>query len=68
MHSAGIFGLGASVTIFLAITYFLPTTVAFIRGHHSKIAIAALNILLGWTFIGWVVAFVWSLTAKRPRD
>jgi hypothetical protein len=28
-------------------------------------AIAATNFLLGWTFPGWAVAFIWSLTAKR---
>ena len=45
--------------------YLLPTVIAFSRGHHSKVAIAALNILLGWSLLGWVGALVWSLTAKR---
>ena len=26
----------------------------------------ALNILLGWTVIGWVVALVWALTKDNP--
>ncbi len=42
--------------------YFLPTTMAFTRGKKIKVAILALNFLLGWTLIGWVAAFVWSLT------
>ncbi|WP_244136744.1 superinfection immunity protein [Burkholderia vietnamiensis] len=43
--------------------YFAPTLVAFRRKHHNKTAIAALNFFVGWTFIGWVAALVWSLTA-----
>jgi hypothetical protein len=33
------------------------------------IAICALNILLGWTFLGWIVALVWALirTGSRAR-
>lgn len=45
--------------------YFLPWCIALIRGHHNAGAIFVLNLLLGWTFIGWVVAFVWSFTAIR---
>jgi hypothetical protein len=28
-------------------------------------AIVATNLLLGWTFIGWVVALIWSLTSVQ---
>jgi len=32
-------------------------------------AILVLNLLLGWTFLGWVGALIWSLTAVRySRD
>jgi len=44
--------------------YFLPSFIAWNK--RSSGAIIALNILLGWTFIGWVVALVWSLTADQP--
>ena len=45
--------------------YFLPTIVSRRRGHHDAGAITAFNILLGWTVLGWIGAFVWSLTAIR---
>ena len=45
--------------------YFLPSITAWMRGHHSKWAIIALNILLGWTIIGWIGALIWSLTGTR---
>ena len=49
------------------LTYFAPSLIANGRGHQDFPAILALNLLLGWTFIGWVWAFVWSLTEVRGR-
>ena len=43
--------------------YFVPTLVASRRDHHQRTPIFVLNLFLGWTFLGWVVALVWSLTA-----
>ena len=42
--------------------YFLPTIIALARGHKNALAIALLNLFLGWTFIGWVVSLVWAVT------
>ncbi|MDQ0393127.1 superinfection immunity protein [Labrys monachus] len=42
--------------------YFLPWVIALLRGHRNSTAIFVLNLFLGWTFIGWVVALVWSFT------
>ena len=47
--------------ILLWVAYFIPSGVAFLRAHHSKVAILTLNILLGWSGIGWIVALVWAL-------
>jgi hypothetical protein len=49
------------------IGYFLPSVIAAIRGHHNAVAIIVLNLLLGWTLIGWVVALVWAFTAVERR-
>jgi hypothetical protein len=49
------------------IFYFLPTLIAFIRGHDSKIGIMFLNTLLGWTFIFWVLALVWSVSGRGEK-
>ena len=49
--------------LLVLILYFIPAIVAGSRGHPNSGAISALNLLLGWTFVGWVAAFVWSLTA-----
>lgn len=42
--------------------YLFPTIIACLRSHHNTLPIAILNLLLGWTFVGWVIALVWSCT------
>lgn len=44
--------------LILAVLYFIPTMVGW--NHRNVTAIILLNIFLGWTFIGWVVALVWA--------
>lgn len=47
--------------------YFYPTICA--AGEHPKVtAIFALNLLTGWTFIGWVAAFVWALNKPETLE
>lgn len=60
--------LAAGVVVIVAIcmVYFLPYTHAKRSGHHNAEAIGVLNLLLGWTLIGWIAALVWSAT-KRPE-
>jgi len=48
--------------------YMIPTFIAALRGHNDEHAITALNIFLGWTFLGWIAAFVWSLTGNIRTD
>jgi hypothetical protein len=45
--------------------YFLPALVASHRKHPNTNAIAVLNLLLGWSLIGWVVALVWACSAFK---
>ena len=47
------------ITLIFAV-YFLPTFIAFLRQHRNKLAIFLLNLLLGWTALGWVGSLVWS--------
>lgn len=54
--------IGIIVFILSLALYFLPTIIALLRGHRNALAIFLLNFFLGWTFIGWVVALVWSAT------
>ncbi len=46
--------------------YFLPTIVAFARSKRDTTSILLLNLFLGWTMIGWVVALVWAFKTDVP--
>lgn len=50
----------------VGLLYFLPTIFAWGRKHQLGM-VAVINIFLGWTFIGWVVALAISL-GDRGRD
>ena len=47
--------------------YILPTLVAWLQQHHQLHAIGALNLLLGWTLLGWIGALLWVFTANRAE-
>ncbi len=53
--------------IIVGVFYFLPAAVASLRQHHNEGAIWVLNLFLGWTFLGWVVALVWACTVVRKK-
>lgn len=45
--------------------YLIPTIIALMLKHQSTLAIGVVNVLLGWTGLGWIAALVWSLTGAR---
>jgi hypothetical protein len=47
--------------------YFLPALIARDRKNPNTTAIFALNLLLGWSVIGWVVAIVWAFSGENRR-
>jgi hypothetical protein len=51
----------------VALFYLMPSYVAALRGHHKLMAIGAINVLLGWTILGWIVALIWAFTTTSPR-
>ncbi len=58
-YFSGFFGI--IFLLFSLALYFLPTIIAIARKQPNAVAIFVLNFFLGWTFIGWVVALVWSV-------
>jgi hypothetical protein len=47
--------------------YFLPTIVAVARHYRSTGSVVVVNLLLGWTVIGWVVALAMAFGSNQ-RD
>jgi hypothetical protein len=59
--------IGVVIFVLLAVAvYFLPTISAVFAKHHNLAAIIVLNVLLGWSCIGWIAALVWSFTRPTP--
>lgn len=59
----GLLGLGALLGLFV---YFLPTIIG--RHKANSVAIFALNLFLGWTLLGWVVALIWACTEDSAME
>ena len=52
------------VFLVLVALYLVPTGLALYRNCTATAWIAALNILLGWTLFGWVIALGWAASGK----
>jgi hypothetical protein len=50
------------------IFYFLPAFIASSKKHPNAMAIAVLDLFLGWTFLGWVIALVWAFTGQSRNE
>jgi hypothetical protein len=62
----GAAGGGISV-LFLIALYMLPTIIGARRKVVNIGSVAAINILLGWTLIGWAVALAMALRTNPPH-
>ncbi len=58
---------GAVLFVATLFIYLLPTGIAAGRKHHQTNAILALNLLLGWTVLGWIIALIWSFTSVKKQ-
>jgi hypothetical protein len=55
------------VVVLLLAVYFAPTAVAAQRSHPHAASIFVINLFLGWTLIGWVVALAMSVSGFQQR-
>jgi len=55
--------LGVLGLIGIVIAYWAPTVVALVRHIPAAGQVVVVNLFLGWTVIGWVVALVMALRA-----
>ncbi len=53
-----IFGL---IILFISLyVAFLPSIIAYKKDHHSKFLIFLLNLFLGGSVVGWIIALIWA--------
>lgn len=55
------------VLILIIGLYFLPLIIAWQGKAPNVGSVAVVNIFLGWTFIGWIVAMAMAMRDPRPR-
>jgi hypothetical protein len=48
---------------FAILLYFLPAIIG--RDKRDAAGIFLLNLFLGWTVIGWIIALIWAVSAER---
>ncbi|MFJ4854791.1 MULTISPECIES: superinfection immunity protein [unclassified Streptomyces] len=53
--------------VLIVVAYFVPTVVAFARGVSNSGSVFVLNLFLGWTVVGWVVALAMAVRSTQPR-
>ena len=52
---------GILLILVVAAVYFLPSIIAFKRGHRKAVPILLVNLFLGWSGLAWIIALIWSL-------
>lgn len=65
LHVVGIALAGIVVAVMSVAVYILPTLIASRRKMPHTGSIAVINLLLGFTYVGWVVALAVAVADKR---
>ena len=47
-----------------AALYFIPAVIALKRDVQHTGTIVLINVLLGWTILGWIAALIWAIVEK----
>jgi Superinfection immunity protein len=59
-------GVSGPIELIVAVAiYLLPAIVAYRRDTRNRAAVAIVDIFLGWTFIGWVVALAMAASGAK---
>ena len=54
--------------LFMIFLYFVPTALAVCREHRQMAPVIIVNVLLGWTLIGWVAALAWAAMNEKEKQ
>lgn len=57
-----------TIVIFSILMYLLPTIIAINRCVNKMATVVLVNILFGWTFIGWAAALIMACSMERSID
>ena len=51
---------GTIIILMIGVIYMLPSIAVIGTTHPQKVPLIIVNILLGWTFVGWVIVLAWA--------
>ena len=54
-------------TVGFLVMYFIPTIIAVLRRAKGDCGVLVINLFLGWTMIGWVVALAWAVSSEKRQ-
>ncbi len=50
--------------LFIVAIYLIPIFIAHSRKLEKRTSLTVISILLGWTFVGWIVCIAWAILGK----
>lgn len=56
---------GLIILIIALVGYFLPWLIALSNHRRQTVAIFVLNLFLGWTLLGWIIALIWAFIKDK---
>lgn len=60
--------IALSVLGLVIFVYMFPTFIAGIRGKKNTAALAVLNLMFGWTLLGWGAALIWAFYREAKDE
>lgn len=54
------------ISLVSLLLYFAPAFVALSRETKHKWVIAVLNLLFGWSLLGWLICLIWAFNDEYP--
>lgn len=53
------------ITVLCVLVYFTPSIIAAVRHVHNFGTIIIVNVFLGWTIVGWIIALAMSFSTTK---
>ena len=53
------------ILIPMFLVYFIPVLIVVLRRAKNTLGIVLVNVLAGWTFVGWLIALIWAIISPR---
>jgi len=60
-HHHAHWAVALGVTLVFVAMYFVPALVAVLQNHPQSLGIFLVNLVFGWTVIGWLGCIAWAL-------